>query len=152
MPAYRVELEDYTHSHEYATEQYGDWSSSSSWSFKKIWYVDDIEINYADITSELDIKPGEEIYVVWVTYDTGDSFGYASQGSSASVAVFKDFEAAEDFKKHIESEKYTPDQDKEYYYQNVYEALDGQTVHFYASWVGYFERLAQVNIEHTRVM
>ncbi len=152
MPAYRVELEERTYSYERAAEQFGDWSSSSSWSFKKIWYVDDIEKHYGDITSELDIKPGEEVYVVWVEYDTGDSFGYATCGSSDSVAVFKNYEAAEDFKKHIESEKYTPDPDKKYMYMNVYEALDGQKVHFYGSWQGYFERLAEVHIEHTRVM
>lgn len=152
MPAYKVELEEHTNSYESAQELYGEWSSSSGWYFRKITKVKDIEKSYADITSELDIDPGEIVNVVWLEYSTGDSFGHAYKGKACAVAIFKadSYEATEDFVKHINKQQYNSD--SEYMYQNVYEALDGQKIHFYSEWSGYFETLEEVHIEHTRIM
>lgn len=155
MPAYKVELEEYQNSYEREPEEYGSWSSSSSWHFHRISKVKDIEEYHSDLNSELDITPGQEVIVVWLEYSHGDSFGHAYKGGSASVAIFEAdaYEAAKDFAKHIESGKYERDEsDTKYIYQWVYEALDGQKIHFYDSWSDYFGGLEVVHIEHTRVM
>ena len=54
-------------------EEFGSWERSYSNWFEKISKTKDVP----DVVSDFDIQKGETCYVVWVEYNSGDSFGTA---------------------------------------------------------------------------
>jgi hypothetical protein len=53
--------------------------------------------SYEEITLSTDVKPGQIVYVLWMTYNTGDSFGNAN-GLGEILWVFTDEKVAMDAK------------------------------------------------------
>jgi hypothetical protein len=84
-------------------EEYGDWYEEYYNFFKSA----NIATNMPDVVTKLPLKHGDEIYVVWVEWTTGNSFGSSNCGQSEVLGVFKDYNAAAELESFIrDSEHY----------------------------------------------
>lgn len=139
LHSYEFHFSNYCISSERSNEPYGDWSEEYSNSLEYITKVEE----YGDINSIHDLKDGDKAYAVWVEYSTGNSFGWATNGSVEAVGVFKDKESAEAYKKYLED----TDGGIEWGIAIDFVAPDGQVFkEKYRPWNGYFERLSEVYV------
>lgn len=142
---YKVEIASICTNSEYSIEESSEWSESFDNFFKKITKTK----KYPDIVSDVDFNIGHPVYLVWIEYSTGDSFGYSSRGRTESIGIFTDkqtanelIKALEDFNKKIENYD-----DK---YKFYCKTSDGQEfLYQHAPWAGYFEYLDEIHCEHT---
>lgn len=89
----------------------------------------------------IDFEPdGTACYLLYVIYDTGDSFG-RDDGRIEFIGLYRDREVAEENKRRIEKMDY---KDK-YTVQLVTE--DGRKYKMHAPWVGYFEHFQYTEIQ-----
>jgi hypothetical protein len=84
-----------------AEELYGEWHESYKNKLKSIKFVN----QQPDIVTSLDIQSGDRLYVVWIEYSTGDSFGYSYCGQTEGLGVFLDEKIADRFSEFIEETK-----------------------------------------------
>ena len=73
-----------------ADEEWGEWNETYNNSINSVRLTSDIP----DLITSLNIGEGDDIFVVWVEWTTGDSFGNASGGDYSPFGVFKDYECA----------------------------------------------------------
>jgi hypothetical protein len=126
-----------THSH-HSGEQYGDWSESYSSSVTGAYRIGDDD--QAPYESETFLVPDDatEVFVVYMIYDTGDSFGHAD-GKISIIHCTVSEEAADKLAKTITEKhdeftiKFTDDFDRE--------------ISLYNPGAGYFESISYVGIE-----
>lgn len=148
---YKVNIRSYCTHSEREPEQFGSWSESYDNSF--IGIHKNPKGGYPDVVSELDIAPGEEVWVVWLEYSTGDSFGWSDRGGTETIAVFREYSDAERLQKELEKKT-------EYEFGSFDNLENLNKIHFETSygevidihtgtWCGYFERLDNVHIEKT---
>lgn len=139
----------------------GSWDSSDEWDRPDTYFSyngidvyasDDEDPNrissfYSDLF-DVDVSPGDEVFVVLCRYSTGDTFG--NDGGRVSVmGVFKDSHYAEMVRHQLE----TPESEgKPYSFSKTYaysKTIDG--VEYYIPWSGYFEQLESLFIERAIV-
>ena len=129
-------------------EQYGEWRESWDNHLKGIARAG---VEHPDVVSIHDIARGEDAWVVWVEYSSGDSFGCADRGYTDVIGIFRkaDYAAAEELQRGLEvTSKYD-------YNRHDYkiETSDGQVFESgFASWTGYFDSLDTVHIERVTVV
>lgn len=70
-------------------EQWGDWSESYDFSVRSVSATSRETYNEERFNVPFDVTPGDPVFVLWMTYDTGDSFGRAT-GKGEVIWVFKD--------------------------------------------------------------
>ena len=87
MFGYKVEIDSVCTHYEREDVEWGSWSSEHSNYFKQVFKVD--KNNYPDIVSSLDIKEGEDCFVVWVEWSSGDSFGWGYRSNTEPLAILK---------------------------------------------------------------
>lgn len=110
---------------------------------------------YYDIPVNFKLEEGTDYYLVYVNYDTGDSFGYDT-GQICYVDLFKSKEKAkalvDAIHENYESERWpTKKQSKPQPTQLDYVRDDGSVVTCYTgTWRGYFERMNYVEMEVVR--
>jgi hypothetical protein len=88
-----------------ADEEYGDWSESYYNSLNSVKLASDIP----DLVTSLDIKEGDDIFVVWAEWTVGDSFGSSDCGEYEPFGVFKDYESAYVLESFLEFTNNYPD-------------------------------------------
>jgi hypothetical protein len=137
---YKVEIDSVCTHYEREDVEWGSWSSEHSNYFKEVLKVD--KNSYPDITSSVDIKEGEECFVVLAEWSSGDSFGCGYRSNTEPLAIFKDAESAQAFKTACEKVKD---------YSVELATPDGQNFDIFAGWVGYFERLDEIHVEQTKL-
>lgn len=146
MIGYKVDIDTTCIDHYQSDEDYGDWHSEYSNSFRSIRRTTK-EDNHPDLTSKLDIQDGSPVFVVWVEYSTGDSFGSSTRGSTEAIGVFRDRASAEELAAALRK---TADRDTDVDYSSSFSVTttDGQTINVeYMPWLGYFERLENVYVD-----
>ena len=143
---YLVKINNYCTHSEYEPEQFGSWYESYDNTFSHVSPSNGIT-DYPDVTSILQVKPGDKVFVVWLEYSSGDSFGHADRKYIETPAIFNNHEDAENLKKLIEDKKEDLDWRNENANHVLYNSNDGQKLNFYASWTGYFDSLDNVYIE-----
>jgi len=123
-------------------EQYGDWSESYSSSVTGAYRIGDDEKTPYD--SETFIVPDDatEVFVVYMIYDTGDSFGRAD-GKISIIHCTSNEEAADKLAKMI-TEK--PDE-----YTIKFTDDFGREISLYNEGAGYFEHISYVGVERFAV-
>jgi len=99
MKGFKVEIDQDLISYTSEDEDYGSWSKSSRNEFVKVEEVTE----YPDVVTALDINKGDEVFVVWAEWSTGNSFGRAYNSQAEAVGIFKDETAADDFAKFLEA-------------------------------------------------
>lgn len=128
-----------------AKERYGSWSAKYENTLNSVSKTEE----HPDIVSTFDIKEGEQAYVVWCEWNSGDSFGSGECSGYEAVGIFKDSHAAVTLanwidKKDRNSESVSLYEEKK---QSV-KTSDGQVFAFqYMPWTGYFERLVKVHVQ-----
>lgn len=147
---YIVEIETTCSHSYYSKKQWGEWESAYTNRFGSIRRLDDHQDNVLpDVTSQLDLKRGDPVYVVWAEWSTGDSFGHSENSESEAFAVFADSYSAEQFSKYLQ--EYTVDEKERWGepWTVYYEAPDGQKIHHskILPWDGFFESLTEVHID-----
>lgn len=74
-------------------EQYGDWRSDHSFSIERVEHVAEgtksISSSYSSDRFDINAKPGDVAYVLYMIYSTGDSFG-SSTGNGEVLMVYTD--------------------------------------------------------------
>lgn len=108
------------------------------------------------LDTKLDVKPGDDVYLVWVVYNTGSTFGTA-EGNVKYVDIFTDKEEAYDCvkainnhytnhqeAKHLARRRGRPSPEDEW---NVAYTHNGGVKTIWASWNGYFESLTDVRCQ-----
>ena len=92
-----ISEESFTENSEYSEERYGSWSRDDHYSItcasatKKLFSTE----------FELDVSVGDVVFVVYVVYSSGDSFG-TSTGNGDIVCVYKDAEKAVECMRTVE--------------------------------------------------
>lgn len=99
MKGFKVEIDQDLISYTSSDEDYGSWSKSSRNEFVKVEEVTE----YPDVVTTLDINKGDEAFVAWVEWSTGNSFGRAHNSQAEAIGIFKDEKAADDFAKFLEA-------------------------------------------------
>jgi len=135
---YKVDISSYCTESEYSDEPYGDWYTNTSNSFESISITD----KYPDVASVEEFKTGDEVYVVWAEWSSGDSFGHGDRCSTEALAVFSKSEDAYGFAAECEKSN-----SKEGY---SFTASTGQKFNSgYVPWSGYFESLDGIHVAHS---
>lgn len=84
--------------------------------------------SYELVTCDFDIKDSDYVYVVYVRYSTGNSFGSTS-GCGHIVGVYKTLEEAD----------------------KIYNQILNHEFSGYTPWIGYFENLESVDYQQFKV-
>ena len=117
-------------------EQWGEWHASYDFSIEGVSLTAPSHHEYEKLGLE-NVKPGDVVYVFWMTYSTGDSFGHAT-GQGEVLWVFKDPNLALAAKQKFM-------QDKEQYLIEI-NTDDGKTFTLSNPASGYFENLGELEI------
>lgn len=146
LSKFKVDIKSYCTNSYREPEEYGDWGEEYDNSLASISLGD---FEYPDVLSSLDFSKTAEVYVVWVEYSYGDSFGRADGAGTEVVGVFKDADSAYELEKAIENDR--PDSrgwDDENKYRLHVQTSDGQVFNFYTgSWHDYFGGLDHVHVD-----
>src|SRR5688572_22343793 len=100
---YEVFIDQHCNTSYHSGELYGDWSESYSNYFRSVNLK---STNHPDVISDTEFKAGDKIWLVWVEYSTGDSFGHGYRSRVDSVAVFDNPYDAVELKNWIEDTKH----------------------------------------------
>jgi hypothetical protein len=143
---FRINTEDLVDRDEvrHGTDQYDySWREDHHYSYNGAVIV--VDSTYGDIElfpREEEVGAGDEIHVVYVEYDTGDSFGI-SRGNRSHLWAFADKTRAQALVDAIQADHATnPDYD----FDNGPMKFDGVPINC-NEWKGYFEHLRRVAIE-----
>lgn len=148
---YKVKIDQQCESEIESDEEYGSWERYYSNCFEKIFRTKDVP----DVVSDFDIQKGETCYVVWVEYNSGNSFGFAENENVEVVGVFKDKECANELAKAIEDLHHKYRRRKiencetwDDCYKFYFKTSDGQEFKYGACpWYDYFDVLNNVYVE-----
>jgi hypothetical protein len=143
---YGVKIRSRCDHSERSDEQYGSWYESYT---NRIGSAVQSQTEYPDVTSTYEITPGEDAWVVWVEYSTGDSFGHGDCNGTEVVGIFRkeDYHAAKSLKEQIHRHAAAD------FASYRFETSDGQVFESgCAPWSGYFERLDEVHIDRVCVV
>ena len=93
-----------TDSHHDTEDRFGDWYAYYDF---EVLLVSLKGEKIDSIAVDFEAKVGDEVYVLWMIYSSGDSFGRSS-GDGEVIWVFKDYKIAmEAYKKWYKAEEYS---------------------------------------------
>ena len=142
MYGYKVIIDQHCDDSYQSPEQWGEWHSSHTNTFSSI-SKDNSE--YPDVVSTEDIKDGQNCFVIWAEWSSGDSFGHGDRSNVEALAVFSQSKDAFDMKNALKKpmDGYSYD----------FTASTGQNFHSdFAGWSGYFESLDDIHVSPTIMM
>ncbi len=123
----------------HSSEQYGRWNEAYSFDVTGVQLTDPKSYSVDTINVNFEAVPGDTVWVMSITYSTGDSFGYAT-GKGEVIWVFKDQDTAE--------------QASQIWTKTANDAVkvsfpvdSGETIKLCSPVYGYFERLEHVSIQ-----
>lgn len=155
------------------TSQYGDITQAAdpedSWSRDSThtsWTVEAVEPEpkYPDVTACFPVPEGTTVYLLYLVYSTGDSFGHDEDGRIAFVDVWTTREKAEaaativrehaDWYKGVNTRWSPMTKEERLKYEkkfdNAYQVTvireNGEPLQTYASWNGYFESVSYIEV------
>ena len=139
MFGYKVKISSRRDFYEHDGKLYGAWSASSSHTLIKTVEMTE---DYPDVVAPFDLKTGDDAYVVWVIWSSGDSFGHESGAFAEAIGIFKDAKAAFELSNHIERTDWRK--------INTLKLTTSDGQQFNTGWVpwsGYFESLDSVQVD-----
>ena len=124
-------------------EQFGDWWEDKDVSVRGLLLCK--KDSYWDVIADWDVKLGEDVWLVYVQYGSGDSFGH-SRGNVEYVGVWKTAEKAYKVAEQIRKN----DNNKEDGLK--YETESGKVIdESFTSWNGYFEHIEDIIVTCLKV-
>jgi hypothetical protein len=130
-----------THSYR-SPEQWGEWKETYDFRVKGVSLTSRDRWDEEKLGCLVDVKAGEPVFVLYMTYDSGDSFGRA-YGKGEIIWVFKDPDLATKARLKWESENNKRDPE----YSIEFEVDGGQTVKQSNPAAGYFENVGNIEVE-----
>lgn len=122
---------------EAATEQYGQWKREREFSIHGVGFKPSLQTRNETISIAPAVVAGDTVWVLWVEYSTGDSFG-SDSGRGEVMWVFVDEDvannAADQCRIAADSTSLT------------FQDEDGEVIHLSNPAHGYFERLTDVHV------
>ena len=140
-------MELFVQYHEHCTEsyhsgeQYGDWRKSYDFGIDGVSLTSRDSRNEEKLGCLVDVKAGEPVFVLYMTYDTGDSFGRAT-GKGEVIWVFKDPMLAMKAKQQWQEENDKRDPE----FSITFEVDGGETVTQSNPAAGYFENVGYIDV------
>ena len=125
------------------TEDYGEWSEENDHNLVSASISNDKYWDVALFPSEVEPTRGQDIYVVYVLYSSGDSFGHSS-GNLVYIWAFTDPKKAYELSDLILTD-YAKQPDFSFDKNGNEFTFYGQTI-YCGTWKGYFERLQEVEV------
>lgn len=133
--------EDCTHSEREPVE-YGSWSEEWDFRVKGVSLTSRDRWNEEKFTVNIDVKAGDPVFVLYMTYSTGDTFGHAN-GRGEVLWVFKDADTARNaltlWKE--ENDKRDPE------FSVKFEDDVGKIIQMSNPAAGYFENVGYIDLE-----
>lgn len=126
---------------EHSSEPYGDWYEETNNDIQGLEIVKG-KNRYNDVVADFEVKDGDELFLVYAEYSSGDSFGH-STGNLEFIAVYKTEQKAWDAYNVIDNGGST---DLVFILESGLEYKLG-----YAPWDGYFENLQHFNVVKLKV-
>lgn len=141
-----VEYADYGHYH-HDGEKYGSWEESHDYNFTGyVYYPSPREISGCHgLTLPAGAQNGDILYFVWVSYDTGNSFG-REYHRMCDIGLYHTRNEANEIASLIENDYKN---NKEDYYTVV--SSTGEKI-YTGDWKGYFEQFNEVRIEEVKLI
>jgi len=130
-----------THSHREPVE-YGSWREDYDFRVKGVSLTSRDHWNEEKLGCTVDVKAGDVVFVLYMTYDTGDSFGRAT-GKGEIIWVFKDPVLAMVAKAKWEAENDKRDPE----FSIEFEVDGGTKVKQSNPAAGYFENVGYVDVQ-----
>lgn len=130
-----------THSYR-SPEQWGDWSESYDFRVKGVSLTSRNCYDEEKLGCLVDVKAGEPVFVLYMTYSTGDTFGRA-EGKGEVIWVFKDPDLAMKAKSKFEEENNKRDPE----FSVEFEADGNIDVRQSNPAAGYFENVGYIDVE-----
>jgi len=130
-----------THSHREPVE-YGSWRESYDFRVTGVSLTSRNRYDEEKLGCLVDVKAGEPVFVLYMTYSTGDSFGRAD-GKGEVIWVFKDSALAMKAKSKWEAENDKRDPE----FTIEFEVDGGQTVRQSNPAAGYFENVGTIDVD-----
>jgi hypothetical protein len=123
-------------------EMYGDWREEYDFNVTGVSLTSRDRWGEEKLGCLVDVKAGEPVFVLYITYDTGDSFGRA-RGVGEIIWVFKDATLAMKAKVKYEEEnsKSNPE------FTITFEVDGGETLSQSNPAAGYFENFGYASVE-----
>lgn len=123
-------------------EQYGDWRQSYDFGVEGVSLTSRGRYDEEKLGCLVDVKAGDVVYVLYMTYDTGDTFGRAT-GKGEVIWVFKDVQLAMKAKQRWieENDKNDPE------FSIEFEVDGGETLTQSNPAAGYFENVGYISVD-----
>ena len=102
--------------------------------------------DYGDVVLPSDVRPGDEVYLVYAIYNTGDSFSH-QDGCLQIIDAFVSQDAANACREL--AEKYDPCSNYDYSFEYANDV--GAWCRHPCAWLGYFESLTGIYIKKLMV-
>jgi hypothetical protein len=124
----------------YSSEPYGPWEETWENTLGNVYKSDRLIWNTERVDVDYEPKVGDIVYVLWVEYSSGNSFGRGVRNYTDMIHVFKDNDKAwEAYRLLKDSEDHN--------YSVTYETDTGKQVPYYRPWLGYFDQLDEIHVE-----
>lgn len=100
-----------------------------------------------------EVLEGDDVYVLWAEWSTGDSFSHSHNGSTEVIAIFKSYKKAKEAREAIENYKRPENIIDNWEAANLTHFINeiGEKQSFYIPWNGYFESLGGIHIDKVTV-
>lgn len=136
-------LEDY-----WDGEEYGDWHKEWEYEVRSVGLTSlkawqGLGYDVEEFETDFDVAAGDTVYVLWMTYRTGDTFGY-EKGRGEVLWLFKDRKTAEIAKAVWEVHACDA-------YTVHFESDSGETVQVSSPAAGYFEDIGVLELSEFEV-
>lgn len=122
--------------------EYGSWREEWNFSVKGVSLTSRDRWNEEHLGCLVDVKAGDPVFVLYMTYDTGDTFGRAT-GRGEVIWVFKDADLARKALAQWKEENDKRDPE----FSITFEVDGGETVTQSNPAAGYFENVGYIDLE-----
>lgn len=123
---------------EHDGEQYGSWSRDNDFTVEGVMLDTKLRWGYDAIQIAPAVVPGDEVWVLWVTYSTGDSFG-SDRGQGEIIWVFTDKDVADKALKKLDANQKSS--------VFSFEDEDGEVLHITNPANDHFSHIESVNVQ-----
>ena len=122
--------------------EWGSWSEDWDFSVRSVSTSSRDRYNEEKFTLDIDVKAGDHVFVLYMVYSTGDTFGRAS-GKGEVLWVFKDADTAREALRlwKEENDKRDPE------YSVKFEDDTGRVIQLSNPGSGYFENVSYIELE-----
>lgn len=130
-------------------ERFGDWYSSDETSIDCVSLTKTDRFDEEEFDVMFDANVGDDVYVLYMTYSSGDSFGH-SDGNHETIWVFKDPILAYNAKDKYTNKSKKDSLDNKWTVECKVDG--GQMLKLSNPAAGYFENMSDCDVQHFKIV